>query len=480
VHAPFPAATAGTRLIPPDAVVSFWHALQHAQLNDGDKLLQLPNGEFHAVCEGLSFSWLVARKCYPAIVEQIFGHHNCSASNLSFQVTVSGTPGVGKSTFALYLLWRIIQFSDWPVYYRVSEATSYMFQRGNDRVIQLTILGLVDEFSRVGACSWYILDCPLSDSVSFPGKKIWVSSPKGSEGFKQFDKTASMAGLSLVVPSWPWDEVEYLAKTRGSDVQATWNAFGKHGGVARLLMSSNPEKEMLALTGAITSRDALSNLKVDGTAKEMRELNHRLVHMIPCNPPLDYTYGGVVLASDFVADQLVAVNITHNLKLLSSLLGEETAIGGHLFERYAHYYMTNVQEKAVSVRCLSDGELEVDQGVLNGTEDRVTVDGDIPALSVGNYYVPASSTFPAVDAWSLRGMFQMTVASSHPVEFSGKAVDVLRLRSMPMRLFFVVPERKAVAFGVQNLVAPRGVEIQQWVVGIPVDIGVVSFDSSLQ
>jgi hypothetical protein len=92
-------------------VVRFWRALADAQ-EDSDGCLPLPSGVFFMGTPARG-SRIFIRRCYRDLEQCI----KDSIEQRGIQrVVVTGTPGIGKSCFAFYWLWRLRQEGKTVVY----------------------------------------------------------------------------------------------------------------------------------------------------------------------------------------------------------------------------------------------------------------------------------------------------------------------------------------------------------------------------
>ena len=447
----------------------FWAALQQAVLGR-DRVLRWQGGTADALGLGAEL-WIAVRDVYGGVFDDMVSEVERQEKPL--RMTVSGTPGVGKSLFALYAIWRLLVRTDRPVpgvYYQFGPDTVVALRAGQEpQELPATAV------SRVQRDSWFILDVALVHVPHTPGHMVWISSPKGSDGFKQFDKQPH---LRYFIPPWTEAEVRAVAPLRGLDVEFALERFSRHGGVARHVFSLSEQDALEVdgrLEGALSSRHAGEALHVEGDARSMKELNHLLVHMLPRVRDNDVMWGvhQTVLASAYVMDELVKRRTWAQLSQLSRVLGTRTAVGGNLFERYFHYYMTSVAWQDLQCRNLRTG---VTQVCSFGQLEWCDFVGLPAHIEDAAYYVPTSQTFRGIDSFCGAGMFQVTVSMMHAVTFAGMSAAVYRVCAsrgpVPPRLYFVVPASHAGAFVEQVVVGvPSDLPApEQWVVALPVDI----------
>jgi hypothetical protein len=103
----------------PAKLVSFWRSLRHAVAND--QLLQLCDGTFFLGGECAS---LFIRDAYVKMGAQILKMVAEGVRN----IVVTGIPGIGKSCFGLYLLWKLAIRGETVIWQRSRIEERYKFQ----------------------------------------------------------------------------------------------------------------------------------------------------------------------------------------------------------------------------------------------------------------------------------------------------------------------------------------------------------------
>lgn len=458
----------GGSLSSPD-IYRFWETFTESEISETG-VLRWKEG-CSAVALGIGAdAWILVRPAYVAIVDSLIYSVANNQKGHRLKFSLSGTPGVGKSLFALYLFHRLLQ-PGISIYYRY-EVDKIVLLRKGFAPLQVSSRDL----DRADRSSWYIIDTRLENPPIAPCTTLWISSPRGSPGFKQFDKDISGR---IFLPPWDENEIGTMIGLRGMSEEMVAERFRRFGGVARFLFQGNDENaedDALRLEAALNSRKAFDALHVEGSAHAMRDLNHFLVHMYPTLDPNGVTRWGVrstMIASPYVFDRLAARSNFEQLQILSRVLGTATALGGNLFERYFHKYMTmpHVAEKQLACRALPADGTSSDMFTVSFGELRLEYFVELPEnVENGVYYVPSNLTFNAIDSFCAGSMFQVTVSMSHDVNFTGRVTPLpALLASAP--LYFVVPERHFSTFAHQRVTVPRGQrKPDQFVIGIPVDL----------
>ena len=132
-----------------------------------------------------------------------------------------------------------------------------------------------------------------------------------------------------------------------------------------------------------------------------------------------------------------------------------------------------IKKFKLRARCLSDGREE--DLLFNGALHAELVSGNPKAnVQPEKYYLPQKRNFQGIDSWTSEGMFQLTIAGSHPINFGNANCQVFKvLRNLhsnfangKVRLYFVVPDSRFDKWKkVQNITPPEAESIiEQWVV----------------
>ena len=452
------------------------------------------------------------RECYTVIFDKIWKLYDQSQGPTT--VTLTGTPGIGKSLFGLLFLIELIRFlrsckasrgslcggiglglNGRIVYEHVravrSSATYYLIDTETKAInmqYEKPADWLYDEnvfLVKDGPCDDYDVACQV----------LWVSSPRAGS----FQKAGELGGNTLVMPPWTPDEIVAcwtagcapanlfpmptsdkgrLARTAGEEalsmldetlpedakreaVLRRWTA--DLGPVARRVF--NPTDGYFKLHAALGSdlfKEDLGKLAELATSQDVGgesnkfKMSHRLLLMIPSGDLTTYSF---VPSSAKISRTILRKSLETDLKSAQSLLGKITGANrGLVFEPYAHFVLST--GGTFTIRSLpADGEnAESVELVLPSSMPTVDVDNkDLVALELQDdtYYKPTDPNFAVVDSWTKLDMFQITVGLSHPIKSNSKQFKALRDKG-PTRIIFVVPEDIKDEFKRQPLVLADG------------------------
>lgn len=85
------------------AILTFWRRLVDAELSENGKVLSLPDGVFF---EG--FSKIFIRPCFEELFNVIIQYRE-RPSEFDLRVVLTGNPGLGKSMFGWFMLWKLVK-----------------------------------------------------------------------------------------------------------------------------------------------------------------------------------------------------------------------------------------------------------------------------------------------------------------------------------------------------------------------------------
>jgi len=431
---------------------------------------------------------LFLRRCYEDLFMRISNtiSHGVKYDEKMF-VILTGTPGIGKSCFIVYMLWRL--------YGRRAETgiQGVLLHGGSENVSGYVWF----DFGEGRATAFWQSDQQLKDRLSdvtnaiyivdgFPSKRldVWFPTVCMRSPVEHSRDNLSKIAPTYWMPLWSERELEECRALCCSDwldndlMEERWVQYG---GVARFVLKRMKEegegKETDIppdLENVLGDRERCRTAFTDPNSLESQRLIH--VSVAP-----DYTTWNMGFASTYVAIELGCRYEMHKMKVFADLFGAAGggAMSGHALETHGHILFVKTEFKARTRRLLGQGEGEqapVEEVVFRHERSRVF--GEIPkSIEWGTYHRPRKSNFPAVDSFSSYGMFQFTVAMTHGINLEG----VMRILSLypkdkrPVRFYFCVQAHNFDSFEAQKFKvkthavgAPDGIE--QYVLEVPLDV----------
>ena len=402
---------------------------------------------------------LFVRECYADVFGLLVKHITRGLKNFG----ISGTPGVGKSLFFLYFLFRIMNDSPW-------KPKRIVYQRGIQfwcfDLEKQVVMGPEDfrpfaDLIREEE-SFYVVDGRDSDPSPSSCVTLFISSPR-SDPFKHFVK--QQKATVWYFPVWTLEELSICWRSCYPLFPQIVLAerFRVYGGVARFVFFDfkagvpYARKDPVEMETALADVNAVRSLRAVGLPSKMFETTHTLLHMIVGERqgyPYQFLY--VDIASKYVGEQLWDrhyAEMIANLREMSG--GSPDEISRHLFEIYGHRIFSKGGKKLKCRNLEDDSELELELDELNGHRTPMGKN-NLPTLPLDSYYEPSDDDqFPAVDSISKQGMFQFTVGAEHPIRGVRVLKQLCGLYPDP-KLYFVVPPHRFAKFKKQKFLEKQG------------------------
>lgn len=451
---------------------------------------------------------IFVRACYKQLFAKIWKLYD---SEQRVTVTLTGTPGIGKSLFGLLFLIELIRFlrhnkassatlasglgleldgrivyehvqavEGDAAYYLVNSTTGAVtkqYAKPEDWLDDPKVFLIKD-----GPCKIYDVSCQV----------LWVSSPRAGS----FQKASELGKNTLIMPPWTADELvecwradcapanlfpmptdDFGARARIAGKEAVdaldealpadakdeavlrrWAA--DLGPVARRVFG--PSVAYVSLDAALRHDmykedleklvDAATSQDAGGESSRFKT-SHRLLLMFPSK---DFSTYEFIPSSVKIGHTILRKSLRTDLKQARTLIGKLTGTNrGLVFEPYAHYMLSKAGGRFTIRSLQEDGKEE--QLELPVDSATVEVDNkDVMDLVLDDrYYLPTDPCFSVVDSWTKLDMFQMTVGLSHPIKSTSKQFTALKGKG-PERIIFVVPKDIAGNFQRQPLVLANG------------------------
>ena len=424
-------------------------ALDDATLDESGRMLTTEKGSFkrNKDAEVWNDKKFYVRKCYQPIADLMFEKNPPTMSLL-------GSSGIGKSNFVIYLIWRRFQDPElikFPIFLHNGDDI-ICFKKGEEP-LEVDVRTL----KTAPRQALYVMDASIDVERRVQCQSLWITSARrpGSPAFNtEHFKHADNCGGRFFMPPWTLEEMldDEVMPLHGLPREIVEERFGFFGGTARLVLRKEKSETMYdkeRLEAALSSADALSTLKISSDMKFISKNTHLLLKMYPKR---NFSSFDVNVSSPHVCQELVKRNRQERSKALWERINEGriTGIGFALFEEEFHQFM---QDKAIEKFNLRARPLTVDGTgndtvvEFNGNLQGVLISGNPkPVIEAGKYYQPESKSFPAFDSWTSEGLFQVTMAATHSINFTKKtaqetkvAVEAGKKQGGKAKFYFVVP-----------------------------------------
>eukprot|EP00557_Chaetoceros_sp_GSL56_P003743 CAMPEP_0176496978 /NCGR_PEP_ID=MMETSP0200_2-20121128/11477_1 /TAXON_ID=947934 /ORGANISM="Chaetoceros sp., Strain GSL56" /LENGTH=475 /DNA_ID=CAMNT_0017894957 /DNA_START=66 /DNA_END=1490 /DNA_ORIENTATION=+ len=259
------------------------------------------------------------------------------------KVIITGTPGIGKSMFLIYLLWKLVKegkrvlfiFHPYNIYYD-----------GQGGVFLLETIPTFIHRSFWNESLWCLFDAKYQkedDLNKFPIELctfVLSTSPR-REMVNDFKKPP--VPQYFYMPPWTESELEAIAPLFPAHATSKWHdRFQILGGIPRLVLedtSKNPTQILEVACKNCSLEDCMKNIGLDSTLSEKSLMViHSLIHMTSTPP---FTEPSVCFASEAAMSIIVknkGLNDKHKMRdLLASCEGNPitASLCGYIFEPYA-------------------------------------------------------------------------------------------------------------------------------------------------
>ena len=353
---------------------------------------------------------------------------------------VTGTPGIGKSTFMYYFIWRFLNDAEgsldqnrFNLYIQCAPDEVLQFKSG--RVLELSGMEARRTLKRDKKALVLVDMREPDEPMLCPGIRIVLSSPNPAR-FKEFSKGVC---LILYMNPWIYDEILTVWEKLYKDVLSldeVNEAYRISGGIVRYVLEQNKKAQIVmdkafsALGGGgVTSLSEYigSNMANDD------KVTYKILHYSSS----DYTEENakLVFSSGYASSRLFndlqkgdavkAIKFMNNNKL-----GYLQASVGVIFERLAHVLVCS--DGISHIRRLRSADADVHEeseymprklNFIPKYPIKFSSLSSGTAYSKGQYFEPYSGTFKSIDSFSVIGAdvfaFQFTVGKSHPIKGEG-------------------------------------------------------------
>jgi hypothetical protein len=360
---------------------------------------------------------------------------------------ITGTPGIGKSLFVIYFLWKLVKegervlliYHPYNVYFD-GKGGVFQFASGD--------LPRDNDDSFWNDTLWCLFDAKFKTEAHLGALPsglctFLVSTSPRREMVNDFQKPP--VPQQFYMPTWSEAELEAIAPHFPNATE--WrNRFEILGGIPRnvLEVTDEPPAELLETACTdISLNDCIKKIGMNSKITEKSKVVHRLVHVTSTAP---YTHSSVRFASQVALDVIVRNKGVEAKRRMSELLPScqgnplAAALCGYIFEPHA----IELLEKGGTFTCreLVDGKKRIKPGetTLNiPLSIKTVVDRVVPNQTRNKLHVPKTTNYTAIDAWIPGiGAFQMTVGKNHDIK-GGAERDLAMLGPDANKLYWLLP-----------------------------------------
>ena len=273
-------------------LTKFWNSLRGMEPENGFL-------RFHIMPEFIPrlMDSLYIREAYEELFEIIWKNQQDKESKMRInRMAITGTPGIGKSVFLFYILWRLANIKSTKtviLHRQMNHRRIYVFQNGGCWIVSS---GADIQMFLTDPDTWYLTDALLTPPDSVEAVTILVSSP-AEKYYSDFLKYSSTSPLHYL-PTWSLDELKRVAHVYSKSPEEVEKRFNMMGGVPRYVLEKdvNLEETINEKIGKLLLKNIMLLPTFEGATE--KEISHRLVHF-EVKPPC-YTKYEPVIASQCV------------------------------------------------------------------------------------------------------------------------------------------------------------------------------------
>ncbi|KAL3779742.1 hypothetical protein HJC23_001993 [Cyclotella cryptica] len=380
---------------------------------------------------------LYIRECYRTIASRILpvkGIH---------KAIITGTPGIGKSLFLIYLLWRLVKEGKRVLF--IYDSINIYFD-GNGGVFSWDITRWPwYEHLFWNDTLWCLFNAKSkteSDLGRFPVGLFTfiVSTTPRDEMVNDFKKPHPVPQV-FYMPTWTEAELEKIAPLFPA-VKNEWRGrLTILGGIPRDVLeitTQTPTSILEAACYKCSLEDCLKNISITSRITEKAAV-HSLVHMSSIPP---FTESSLCCASPTALDIIVRRKAKEARHKYSELLGKSHPIAAALFRYIFEPYAVELLERGGTFTCrrLVDGNNRfsgIETTLDIPPSKKIVVDKVLPNLTLNQLYVPKTKTCAAIDAW-IPGVGAFQVTAGEEFGINEGAIDDLAKLGGDNRLYWLL------------------------------------------
>lgn len=430
-------------------MLNFFQAFQSSTLVENN-FLNLPAGTYFLGSEALG-SRVYLRQCYLELWEKIL------QTELTSQVLVTGTPGIGKKSFLYYALYRLMQDKQ-PVMVRFHDRNTYYVHDNEFKRVNT----LTNDFEALlDPNTWILMDDSNMFELSKPFRIVLTCAPSRDI----FESFILRKTLSLFMPVWAYGEIALVNHVIRTDMDRALvqERFKVWGGIPRYVFKSENVTSDLDLKQIDL---ALGKLNVVEAIQDIFSFPpdsfcHRILHIVPKADSFSLNF-----ASPLIVQKLLnRLTKQKEWDVESPFWAEHPNLLDTIFVHFAKqalckggsYSLKNLQTEEVSTLSLTKREMLV----YSNLSEVVQGEGFWIPLAIGGGGGSFDAIIPSL------GFFRFCRGLDCPVE-PNELVNWFRFQnSDSCRLYFLIPKESMASFKAQTVLSSgEAINIEQFAIGV--------------
>jgi hypothetical protein len=438
-------------------------------LKNGDcktfKNYEILNLKIDVMIPGFSkLSSILVRDSYKQLFERITSLL-CQKYNETQRILVTGTPGIGKSMFAFYFIYRILNTVDQieqenfsfiyssphtdGYYYYDTKKSLFLYDKNlihpKDDESKNTIM-IVDGDEKHGA---------LLTSL----KTILICSP-GKIHCNGFLKVHPKV---LYMPVWFIEEIIEYSTYLKMNQELVETLFLKWGGIPRYIIeyashsSINDLQNILEEAIFETEYEKISHF--NGQSAQDDQLSSKILHMYVENLELIR----IVFASDYVKNRAINMMKQQHFIEIARIIQQggkylKLTANGDLFEHFGHLKLT--ENGTYDIRpILIQNNISIIHGKISMPKRKIKFFDQLPNSETFKregdvYYQPNNKSYPAIDSFSYPNeLYNFTLNEKHKITVCNElenVIDLMLLESSFINFYFFVHSKNYCNFQLET------------------------------
>lgn len=407
---------------------------------------------------------IYVRDCYLEYYDKIQRLLATTGENRVVQISVTGTPGIGKSAFYLYFLTRYAEeHPDSPIvtaaFSRERKLILSRLWRAGGSVFEDRALASEQRGAVHTTNCLHLYDGPPASVPMLPTKVVCFTYPNDS----WFTEALKWEGhAKLFMPNWDFDELCMANDALSLNLSRTdlSKRIMLFGGAARYVLTQNArtlEAGMEAFEDAFDKVETIGDVRNCFAKKPVNpeQVVHRLMHYRITTD--DCSVAVLVPGSVYIAERLMSSieksldNKREQIMQLLDGVGKASPFWGWLYENHAHDAL--LRGGTFLLRSLDDNSVsDFMMPPTVGTYKRFKLTTDVADIFKNAYRIMDASSLAAIDSYALIGdilyLFQITKNMDHSLSTEGiiglleylDRLDSTRKDLSTVRIVFVVPD----------------------------------------
>ncbi|GBC03489.1 hypothetical protein RclHR1_05140023 [Rhizophagus clarus] len=413
------------------------------------------------------------RRCYLALIELIEESRHGPNDPAYSGCTITGTPGIGKTFFALFLFFYIRnKYPSATIIWRADQATCYQFSpdgkvKKGDRYQFQNALHDRNNF--------YLVDAQVLEEQK--AYMLHFTSPKKE---RSNEAVKSPGFTTYFMPIWDQEEIftlwsEVFKDKKDSSgqefsLQVVKDLLNKWGPIPRSVLAkwndTTYQNQYIGLVEKVDLEKCMDSINHDGMPKG-DSISGKLIHLDVDSSftNMKYRFATNELASNLIDEyESKTRNSIRNFIVCGRDFPETASFRGHLFEDYSHRKLC--KGGSFKVRCLMENVVtEITEKDI--IERKNSIYTTLEDIREDCYNRPKSKSNISVDSFVYKDdntldLYQITISTNHGIKVHGlREIRNFLGKHRVINVYFVVPSMIFKSYPFQDYQTVRGKKMKK-------------------